>query len=130
MSLLLASIAQGSVELKGGLSVAFGFTPPVTARVRFDSDGSIAFLTSGQANWYNPTPTAGIGASYELYAERIAGSLPTSGTVDTWLSLSSDKLFTLESNSGEDTCTLKISIRIGSTVVAVGDYILSAEVIV
>lgn len=129
MSLLLASIAQNSVYLGGGESVTIGFTNPMTAQVEFASNGGINYLTSGSDQWNYPGGT-GVGAAHEIFVTRTAGVLPDAGTMDTWQSLSTNRVWSITLSVGvEKASTLLVKIRETSTglVLSQATYQLSVE---
>jgi hypothetical protein len=129
MSLLLASIAQNSVQLYGGESVTIGFVNPMTASIEFTSAGGINGLTDGVAQWQFPGGT-GVGASYEIFATRTAGTIPDVGTMDTWEALSSNRTWSNTLTVGvEKTSTLLIKIRETATgaILSQASYLINVE---
>lgn len=130
MSLLLASVPQNTVVLEYSRCEAMGFSSPQAATAQFNSDGTISGVTDGLLKWFNIAPQTGVGASYEIFATRIAGSLP-SGTMDTWLPLTSGQTWTLtQSAPGErlSTVTFKIRLAGSGAVMAQANFDMSAEV--
>ena len=129
MSILLAAVAQNTVQLSYGRVEVFVFTAPANATITFNSNGTISGLTEGSTKWFNIAPQTGVGANYEIFVSRIAGSLPT-GTMDTWLSLSAGQSWTLtQSAPGERLSTIRVQIRPNSgAAMAQADYDMSAEV--
>lgn len=129
MSILLAAVAQNTVQLSYGRVEDFVFTAPSNAIISFNSDGTISGLDEGSPKWFNIAPQTGVGANYEIFVSRIAGSLPT-GTMDTWLSLSAGQAWTLtQSAAGERLSTIRVQIRPNSgSTMAQADYDMSAEV--
>jgi hypothetical protein len=130
MSLLLASVPQDTVSLSRSSCSSAGFSSPQTATAQFNSNGTISGVTDGPLKWFNIAPQAGVGASYEIFATRIAGALP-SGTMDTWLPLTSGQTWTLtQSATGEklSTVTFKIRLAGSGSVMAQANFDMSAEV--
>lgn len=130
MSLLLASIPVNIVSLSGGRAEVSDFTSPNTAQIDFNSDGTITGLETGTDNWFTLAPSVGIGADYEIFAERTAGALPT-GTMDTWIALSSNRSWSVtQAGAGESSSTILVKIRTSSGgLLASASYDLFAEVI-
>jgi hypothetical protein len=62
-----------------------------TATVDFNSDGTgtstAAISGTNSWSWYSPT-TTNIGSSFWIRATLVSGTTPTSGTMNTWISLS------------------------------------------
>lgn len=129
MSLLLASIAQGTVSLTAGASRAFEFVAPATATLQFNTDGTITGLTDGDPKWYNTAPVASVGDNYELKASMVSG-IPVSGTLNTWLPLTSNVAFYQVQNvAGSRSSDVKIEIRFaGGNIMATQTFEMSAEV--
>lgn len=96
---------------------------PGQAEITFDNDGTYDYIEAGGAvsvNWVTPA-TAGIAAQYELQVNVNSGTL-TSGTVDSWLALSSDRFYV---KSGVGSCELRVRIReAGSTIVRTDQTVL------
>ena len=130
MSLLLASTPVNIVSLSGGRAEVSDFTSPNTAQIDFNSDGTITGLETGADKWFALAPSVGIGADYEIFAERTAGVLPT-GTMDTWLALSSNRSWSVtQAGAGETSSTILVKIRTSSGgLLASASYDLFAEVI-
>lgn len=130
MSLLLAAIPTNIVSLSGGRAEVSDFSSPNTAQIDFNSDGTIAGLETGTDKWHALAPLVAVGADYEIYVTRTAGTLPT-GTMDTWLALSSNRSWSItQSGIGEKRSTILVKIRTtGGALVAEASYVLVAEVL-
>tara|TARA_R100001129_G_scaffold185707_2_gene174809 strand:- start:142 stop:699 length:558 start_codon:yes stop_codon:yes gene_type:complete len=79
----------------------------------FDDGGLRANSTqlgATDTNWVQSgTP---IGTNYEVRATRTSGDVPTGAALGTWITLDSDKIWTLvASNSSSKFCTLIVEIR-------------------
>lgn len=138
LALLAAIGASGPVALPGGYFERARSVPnSATVGLRFQTDGEVWADTSGsytfRHRWYTPT-TAGIGNSYWVRATVTSGVTPTTGTVGSWLALSSNQTWTV-TQPGEDGITasvLSISIASdsgGSNILATASYTLLAEVV-
>lgn len=117
-----------TINFNGGTTYASSLNTAV-ASVQFNSTGSMTVSGTGYSNigWASPTST-GLGAGYELRATRTSGS--ATGTTGTWLSLSSNRGYTLTSSNGLLlTSTFLFEIRaVGTTTVIDSETItLQAE---
>lgn len=130
---LLAALMASALRLIAGpfgaQDVQFG---PATAlaAVTFESDGDVISTTSVGAvdagDWI--APKAAAPGTYEIMAHLESGSI-TTGTLDTWMALSSSRAWQIEQLVvGSTTAVLTISIRQGSTVLATGTVSLEATV--
>jgi len=108
---------------------------PKFAGFRFNTDGTIESNDiEGQAyqpyanNWATPT-TTGVGSGYEIRCDTVDGTLST-GTANTWLSLSSARAFTIARTSeGYTSYTGTITIReSGGANVASAPIFLEVEI--
>jgi len=86
-----------------------------------NTDGTLTVVGNGNTNdgditpnpgWYTPT-TGSIGNTYEIRVTATSGTF-TSGTVGSWLALSSVRTWTVSSNTLK-TVTFTIEIRVAST---------------
>lgn len=136
MSGALAGIvgpAIGVVDISGGGgsndTVAAGTADSTT---QFESDGDIVSITSSSGtvdvdDWI--VPKAAAPGAYEIMAHLNSGDTPT-GTLDTWQALTSNRAWNLQqTGSGSKTANLTISIRLGSTVLSSGTFIIEAIVL-
>lgn len=91
---------------------------PSTATITFANDGSVnktvipfdGGSTVFPTDWYL-AHTGSIGSSYWIRATLSSGTSPTTGSIGTWLSLSSGYAWSLHANTGSiKTCTLFIEI--------------------
>src|SRR5512135_2348874 len=120
-----------SVQNFSGSFTKFTTFPTSATCIGFvQSDGT----TKGQSpendagtNWYTPT-TGGAGSGYYVRATLSSGSTP-SGTLNTWLSLSTAQSWSVTDSSGSGTgCTLTLQISADQvTVLATGTFTLYAE---
>jgi hypothetical protein len=121
--LSFAFAGQGASDL-----AAFGAGPAV-ASISFlrtgllDGSGNISYPTGA---WIVPAD-ATIGDDYEIEFSLVLGDTPT-GTLDTWLALTSTRTITLSASSGEKASTIRVRIRQASDseIVATGNMTLSA----
>lgn len=109
--------AGGSVAISDQSAIGVALSPATaTAGYRLDSDGS-AYLTDWSGT-YNAIggewKLSGAVADYEARATKVSGTTP-SGTLSTWLALSSDRTWSLSSAAGWYTCVLTVEIRRAST---------------
>ena len=142
---ILASIAAGSPEvitLSGSSGsprlAAHIVTDPGAASAgwRFNSDGTVDRNQGGYSQfeagveWANTAPNAS--TDYWIRATLDSGSNPSSGTMNTWLQLSSNRTWEWARGSvGVLTGVLQIEIASdsgGSNIVATGYYSGNAEV--
>lgn len=98
------------------------------------SDGNTTASRSGSGtntvngdDWYTPI-TSGVGSGYSVRVTKTAGATNPSGTLGSWLVLSSTRTWTLTSTFGVKSCTLLVEIRQGTgAVIASGTVTLTAE---
>lgn len=128
MSILLVTVGTGAVQLSGGAVENRSFDSPVTSAITFDKDGFITDLSYGDPKWY-ASPTTDIGASYEIFATRTAGPLPT-GTMDAWTSLATNQTWSvMQTTVGEKDTMMLVKIRnLSGNIMAENYYQLIAEV--
>ena len=103
--------AGGSVAISDQNTMVFDASS-ATAGYRLDSDSS-AYRTNSSGTYVaigGEWRLQGVVADYEARATLVSGSSPT-GTLGSWLALSSDRTWSITSTSGYDTCTLTIEIR-------------------
>lgn len=114
--------------------VAVGATQ-ATASAQFLNDGTTNLLDAlSEPNWHSPT-TASIGSSYWVRATLLTGDSPSTGTMNTWIALSTDPTWTL-STTGVATFRSKTSnVKLefstdsgGSVIVAIDTLHLEASV--
>lgn len=111
MSLLLVSTARKAVNVQPVTALATGSSSPQTANIVFKTDGSVLY-SGGAYNWFSVV-TLNVGNDYEIFAE-VSGTPPTNpftGTLNTWLALTDQKVWALSANSGSDIGWLLIKIR-------------------
>src|SRR5574341_883987 len=106
----------GIVNPLPSLGAGASFTAPGTgiASCTIQSDGFINCQgNQGEtdADWFRPNE-AGIGANYWVRVT-ATGDTP-SGTLNTWLALSSSRVYSLSSSNGNRSCTLTIQIATDS----------------
>ncbi len=134
---LYGKSAAGPVSQFGGLMSASRVpsSTAATASVTFDTDGSVTgslggTITSNGASgdlWYSPE-TASIGSSYWIRATTSSGQAPSTGTMNTWLQLSTGRVWSYTSGGGSlgtrtGTVLFEISSASGgSPVVCSGSY--------
>ena len=132
MSILAAYLAtlgsSPTVSISNLLVVAIGFSTQ-TASYTLQADGDIisaGTIVVDQGDWIVPKSAAS--GVYETRATVVSGSL-TTGVTGTWLSLDSDRTWSLVRNSvGSSQCVLTIEIRKGTTVLTSATITLEAEV--
>jgi hypothetical protein len=129
----------------GGPTITYvSSTPGVAASLQFSvrGDGVIndfgTYVTRSVVNgtmpqsWYQPN-TASIGSSYWVRLTIVSGSTPGSGTVGSWLALSSTQTWIWTSaTTGVSTVGATVLVEIstsagGSPVVTSGTYIVAAQ---
>jgi hypothetical protein len=94
----------------GGVSVA-----SLTAGTDGTSSGSGNAGVTAPA-WWSAAPDVGIGSDYEIRATLATGDAPTSGTLNTWLSLGTARTWSQsQAVDGQRSCTLTIEIRDSAT---------------
>jgi hypothetical protein len=131
MSMLLAAKGRSSITVQNVTSVATGTDAPVVASIMFNRDGSVVYDV-GAYTWY-PSITLNIGFDYEILAEVVDAPVNTFiGTIGTWQPISISRTWQLSINSGNDTGSIRFSIRrVGETVVmALGVTEFYCEVLV
>lgn len=98
-----------------------------TASIKFLASGSITNQDNNSiGQWYNP-PGGSPGAAYEIRATPNPDT-PDSGTMNTWLALSSTRTWSTSTSSGQETKVFDIEIRpAGGSVIASTTVTLYAE---
>lgn len=116
------------VPLAGGASESNTISPTwASAGWRFNPNGSIdnfgEWFSSGL--WFYGGSDQ-VGADYEIRATRTSGTAPSGSALDTWLSLSAERSWTMVSSvvNWSKSCTLTIEIRRAGipTVLTSGTY--------
>ena len=103
---------------------------PVTATMTFVNDGTLTgtFYTEGSApgnQWLN-TPDAPTAALYEMKVSLVSGTTPSTGTMDTWLTLGTNRTWTqVRSTFGARSSTLLTKIRLISSGVEVASVTMT-----
>jgi hypothetical protein len=108
-----------------------------SSAIRFNTNGSMDWISNGTGTvdiptgWFFPVAT-GIGSSYWVRATVTAGTF-SSGTVDTWLALSSARSWSVIRNAppGSKSCTATYEIASdsgGTTIVSSASITVTAEV--
>lgn len=90
-----------------------------SVEAKFWQDGTHTYLRGILSNgsytdWLDTAPDAGSAADFEIRATEVSntGSATRTGTLDTWLALSSNRSWKIEgSTSGDKTWTLDFEIR-------------------
>lgn len=126
-------MAAGSplLALVGGTSSNVG-ADPQTSGYKLTSAGLERKIVIGSystlGNWI--TPAAAAPGAYEVRATLNSGDTPT-GTLATWLALTSDRTWELTQSggAGTKTCELGIEIRLGAVVLATATVTLDVEVL-
>ena len=111
-----------------------GLNGPANATFIINSDGTTSATTnpSGTENtpdWAIPA-FAGVGNDYEVRATVQSGSTPSTGTVNSWLALSSNRSWSNQTNSNElRTTQLLMEIRPagGGSTLSSGTVTITAE---
>lgn len=120
-----------TINLSPQLFFAINFGAPASAAYQLNSNGNAEYSENGGAYglleaWCIPAAQA---VNYECYATLVSGSL-TSGTLDTWLALSSSRSWSLAQNSpGVSRAVINVGIRRVSTttILASADIEMNAE---
>lgn len=120
-----------TIQISPQFRYAFNVGATASAAYRLNANGNVEYSANGGAYsvleaWCVPAAQA---ANYECYATLVSGTV-TSGTLDTWLALSSSRTWSVSQiNVGVESAILNIGIRrIGtSTVLAAADIELTAE---
>ena len=124
-----ASAVGVDLQTASASSLEFG---TATATLTAESDGEVSGVGSTgltTPDWWSAAPDVGVGADYEIRATLLSGTTPTSGTLGTWLSLSSNRSWSMvRSTDGTSSCSLTIEIRdtATSTVQGTATWSLSA----
>ncbi len=110
----------------------------VSATQAFSSQAGIEFLADGTVDknengvrsqvdsatdWVIPNDSS---SPFEVRATLNSGDTP-SGTLGSWLALTTDRAWALTAGIEVLTCNLTIEVRLGSTVLDSGTYVLTAE---
>lgn len=126
--------SPSTITLNNAAVYAVAVSPSTAeAGVTVDSDGFFYFIENGSSTqlfqWCNPAANANL---YESYATLVDGSGGlTSGTLDTWQSLGTDRSWTVtRAGVGIAYSTITIGIRAiaGGDILASGTYELNASV--
>jgi hypothetical protein len=120
-----------TINLSPQLFFAINFGAPASATYRLNSSGNAEYSENGGGYsvleaWCIPAAQA---ANYECYATLVSGNL-TSGTLNTWLALSSSRSWNVtQSAPGVDSATINVGIRrVGTTtILASADIEMNAE---
>ena len=125
--------SAGAIDLQSATASEQQFISSATATLTAEADGE----TSGQGNliltvpnWWTGAPDVGIGSNYEIRATVALGDTPTSGSLNTWLSLSVDRTWGLTRTvTGTSSCQLTIEIRDANTltVLDTATWVLTAN---
>lgn len=129
-------LAGSSVVTVSGETIStLSLGASASAGVRFNTDGTVDKLVNGSptqidaaTDWVRPTEHAP--GSFEIMAHVDAGNLDAGDAVDTWLALTTPRSWSvIDATQGVDpeTATITVSIRFGGTVLASGQYSLSAN---
>ena len=110
-----------------------------TIQFTLQSDGDVNIVRiagSGSSNsldadeWHRDNPSAGLGDAWQVRATLTAGSTPSTGTMDTWLSLDTNRTWTnSQSVVGSRLSRLTFDFRVGTgpTLVTVSDVEIQAR---
>lgn len=131
MSLLLAGKSSKAVSWLVVGAAQAGESSPQIASVEFLSNGGLIASGIPDSLWYAAQVSA-IGNDYEIYAEIVSGT-GVAGNFDAWLSLSTNRVWSLEASSpGPVDSVIKFSIRKAGdvSIMHTGDITLTAEVVV
>jgi hypothetical protein len=120
-----------TINLSPQFFYAINFGAPASAAYQLNSSGNAEYSENGGAYglleaWCIPAAQA---VNYECYATLVSGSL-TSGTLDTWLALSSSRSWSVAQNSpGVSRAVINVGIRRVSTttILASADIEFNAE---
>lgn len=129
MSLLLFGVYSASVKVPSITASKVVSSAPAVATVTYLTDGSGTY-TDGTFDWYS-TEIPNIGNQYEILAEiNTPATVSFTGTIGSWLALSSARSWSLSVAAASAAGVLKISIRkLGEAqVVASGLVTFEAEV--
>lgn len=138
----VAGAGSELVTVSGQSIFGFDLSGPAFASVIFRTDGTVDESTNAgtsqidsATDWVRPDPPGDSG-DYDIRATQTGSSGPGSrtGTLNTWLSLSSQRTWTMTrvSGFGTSTWTLNIEIRDANSLVVLdsGIYVLSADIII
>lgn len=137
----IAAAAQGTVVTVSNATCTNSDAPaPVSAYYKVDADGNVYRdigagyqQINSATDWIRPTTAASGTYSVRATQTGSTGIGTRSGTLNTWLALSVDRIWSITRNaSGTATWTLTIEISDdgGSTVLDSGTVTLTADVIV
>lgn len=116
MSAVLMAASMPRASLGSGVSLTEQFiekigagSVTVTGSYLLDNDGTVRDHTNAiLETWL----AFGLNSDFEARATKQSGSNPTTGTLNTWLALSSDRIWTMDGPAGfVTTTTLLIEIR-------------------
>ena len=90
-------------------------TCSVTYSLANDGDLDVTFTGSGSGTpdadeWWGPNPVTSIGDNWEVYYETVSGT-PNTGTTDTWLALTTNRLVAVTGVPGGKTYQFKVQFR-------------------
>jgi len=107
---------------------------PIDAGASFSATATLVIYRGGQANsttWTTPTE-ATIGDGYEVRVTHNSGTAPTSGTLGSWLALTSNRTWELTNSVAGTTLSSNITVEIrvagGGATVCSETIDMSAEV--
>jgi hypothetical protein len=119
--------AGGTVAISNQYVLMFDASS-ATAGYRLDSDGAAyqtvfsgAYVAIG-GEWL----LSGSAADYEARATKVSGTTP-SGTLGSWLALSSDRTWSLTTTAGNASCVLTIEIRNATTLAVLDTATITLE---
>lgn len=117
--------------IPAGFYLHYAFDPDdATCNIQFSSNGTCAISAGASPDPDDWKTGTGVGADYDIRWTNTSGSL-SSGTVGTWLSLGSNRVFgVVRTISGTKTCVGTVEIRNATTlaVLATGSITLEATV--
>ena len=90
---------------------------PAEAIINYNSNGSISTSPGSTGNQWFSSIVTGIGVNYEIYVSRTDGTVP-SGTLNTWLSLSSNQQWSISDTTPSVAAVssiIQVSIRDAAT---------------
>lgn len=126
--------ANGVVNIAAGGAMSDTVAgPSLQVSLTFENDGDIVGTSSatGSADlgdWI--TPKGAAPGSYQIMAHQESGDA-VSGTLDTWLALTSSRTWALpeQIGAGSKSATLTVSIRLGGVVLSSGTFALDETVL-
>lgn len=133
-----ATSPAGPTNFGGTIYVSRLFTSPAIAGVQFSTNGNIDRIVTGTVftdtinddTWYAPATTS-IGNSYWIRATLSSGSTPSTGTMNSWLALSTARQWqNSQTFTGSRTSTVLFEISSnssGTVIVASGTITMQAD---